>query len=216
MICVSLAEPSFRRTVAALGLKGLPMAEIRLDLTPLGPAEIAAVFSRPIPMIATFRPGRASAADRAAALEAAIRAGAAYVDIEHDAAPDYRRRLVRTARARGCRVILSVHSGRRPPAAAELGRTRDALFRRGADIVKIVHRAASAGDCLRLFSLYDTVRRDRVIALGLGPAGVVTRLAAPLLGAPFTYTSLRPGRETADGQLDWLTMDRILRRVAHE
>jgi len=62
----------------------------------------------------------------------------------------------------------------------------------------------------------DTVRRDRVIALGLGPAGVVTRLAAPLLGAPFTYTSLRPGRETADGQLDWLTMDRILRRVAHE
>jgi 3-dehydroquinate dehydratase type I len=214
MICVSLAEPSFRRTAAAL--QGLPMAEIRLDLTPLSPAEIAAVFSRPLPLVATFRPGRANEAARAKALEAAIRAGATYVDIEADAAPAYRKRLLPIARDQGCRIILSVHSGRRPPEAAALARTRDGLFRRGADIVKIVYRASSAGDCLRLFSLYGTERRDRVIALGTGRAGVVTRLAAPFLGAPFTYACLRPGRETAEGQLDWRTLARVLKLVAHE
>jgi 3-dehydroquinate dehydratase-1 len=216
MICVSLAEPSFRRTLAALGLKGLPMAEIRLDLTPLRPAEIAAVFARPLPLVATFRPGHAPDADRAGALELALQAGAAWIDIEHDAAPAYRRRLVRAARDRGARVILSAHSVRRPPTPADLARTRARLFRLGADVVKIVHRAVTAADCLRLFSLYDSERRDRVVALGTGRAGVVTRLAAPLLGAPFTYAALRPGRETAEGQLDWRTMNRILERAAHD
>jgi len=216
MICVSLAEPSYRRTAAALRRPGLTLAEVRLDLTPLRPGEIAGLFGGPVPLIATFRPGRASAAERTAALETAVRAGAAFVDIEHDAPPDHRRRLVRAARGRGCRVILSVHSVRRPPAAAELGRQRDALFRRGADIAKIVYRAATAADGLRLLSLYDTPRRERVIALGTGRAGLVTRLAAPFLGAPFTYASLRPGRETAEGQLDWRTMARLLRRAAHD
>jgi 3-dehydroquinate dehydratase-1 len=214
MICVSLAEPSFGRTVAAL--RGLPMAEIRMDLTPLRPDQIAAVFARPLPLVATFRPGRASDDERAAALEAAIRAGAAYVDIEAEDPPRYRTRLVRAARERGCRVILSVHSERRPPAAGDLARTRDGIFRRGADIAKIVYRAGSAGDCLRLFSLYGTDKRDQVIALGLGRAGLATRLAAPFLGAPFTYASLRPGRETAEGQLDWRTMDRLFKLAAHE
>ena len=214
MICVSLAEPSFRRTAAAL--RGLPMAEIRMDLTPLGPRQIAAAFSRPLPLVATFRPGRASDDDRAVALEAAVRAGAAYVDIEAGAVVRYRTRLARVARECGCRVILSVHSGRRPPAARDLARLRDGLFRRGADIVKIVYRAASAEDCLRLFSLYGTGRRGRVIALGTGRAGLATRLAATFLGAPFTYASLRPGRETAEGQLDWRTMGRILELAAHD
>jgi 3-dehydroquinate dehydratase type I len=216
MICVSLAEPDFRRTAAALRSAGLTLAEVRLDLTPLRAAEIARLFGGPVPLIATFRPGRAPAAERAAGLEAAIRAGAAFVDIEHDAPPDYRRRLVRAARGRGCRVILSVHSIRRPPSAAELRRQRDALFRRGADIAKIVYRAATAADGLRLLSLYDTTRRERVIALGTGRTGLATRLAAPFLGAPFTYASLRPGRETAEGQLDWRTMARLLRRAAHD
>jgi 3-dehydroquinate dehydratase-1 len=214
MICVSLAEPSFRSTAAAL--RGLPMAEIRMDLTPLDAAQIAAVFARQMPLVATFRPGGASEDERAAALEAAVRAGADYVDIEAEAAPRYRTRLARIARECGCRVILSIHSGRRPPAARELARMRAGLFRRGADIVKIVYRAASADDCLRLFSLYGTEKGGRVIALGTGRAGLATRLAAPFLGAPFTYASLRPGRETAEGQLDWRTMDRIFKLAAHE
>jgi len=192
------------------------MAEIRMDLTPLGPGEIAAVFAQPLPLVAAFRPGRATATERRAGLEAAIAAGAAFVDIEAEAPPAYRDRLIRVAREHGCRVILSCHSDRRPPTAGRLARTRESLFRMGADVVKIVHRASSAGDCLRLLSLYDTAKRGRVIALGTGRQGLATRIAAPFLGAPFTFASLRPGRETAEGQLDWKTLDRILTLVAHE
>lgn len=213
MICVSLAEPDLRACLAAL--EGLPMAEIRLDLTPLSMEGIGEVFRRPLPLVATFRPGRVPAAARAAALEAAIRAGAAYVDVEAEAPPAYRDRIVRAARRAGCRVILSSHSAGRPSGAGLLARKREALFRKGADVVKIVRRAVSVADVLALLSLYDTPKRGRVIALGTGRAGVVTRIAAPLLGAPFTYASSGPGRETAAGQLDWRTLERILELVAH-
>jgi len=213
VICVSLAEPSFRKCLNAL--RGLPMAEIRLDITPLKPEEIAALFACPLPLVATFRPGKRSDNDRRAALHAAIAAGAAFVDIEADARPAYRMELIRTAREHGCRVILSSHSDRLPPGAGELARTRERFFRLGADVVKVVHCVRSAADCVRLLSLYETPRRNKVIALGTGREGVVTRVAAPLLGAPFTYASLRPGRETAEGQLDWRTLAKILDLIPH-
>ena len=47
-------------------------------------------------------------------------------------------------------------------------------------------------------------------APGLGAIGTFTRVIATRLGAPFTCPSLRQGRETAEGQLDWRTLqDRI-------
>lgn len=192
------------------------MAEIRLDITPLKPEEIEAVFASPLPLVATFRPGKRSDSDRRAALNAAIAAGAAFVDIEAEARPAYRRELIRAAKEHGCRVIISTHSERRPPAAERLARLRDRSFRLGGDVVKVVHRVRSAADCVRLLSLYETPRRNKVIALGTGGEGVVTRVAAPLLGAPFTYASLRPGRETAEGQLDWKTLARILDLIPHD
>lgn len=192
------------------------MAEIRLDITPLEPEEIASLFAYPLPLVATFRPGKRSESARTDALKTAIAAGAAFVDIEAEAPPAYRRELIRAARARGCRVIISTHSEGRPPTAERLARLRDRSFRLGADVVKVVHRVRSAADCVRLLSLYETPRRNQVIALGTGREGVVTRVAGPLLGAPFTYASLRPGRETAEGQLGWKTLARIFDRIPHD
>jgi 3-dehydroquinate dehydratase type I len=184
VICVSLAEPSFRKCLNAL--RGLAMAEIRLDITPLKPEEIAALFACPLPLIATFRPGKRSESARAEALKTAIAAGASFVDIEADARPAYRKDLIRAAKENGCRVILSSHSDRLPPGAGELARTRERFFRLGADVVKIVRRVRSGADCVRLLSLYETPRRNKVIALGLGREGAVTRVAAPRRGGART------------------------------
>ena len=48
-------------------------------------------------------------------------------------------------------------------------------------------------------------------APGLGAIGTFTRVIATRLGAPFTCPSLRPGRETAAGQLDWRTLQDRMR-----
>ena len=48
-----------------------------------------------------------------------------------------------------------------------------------------------------------------MIALGMGKKGKITRLAAPLLGAPFTYASPAAGSETGPGQLEMDTLIKI-------
>lgn len=62
-----------------------------------------------------------------------------------------------------------------------------------------------------MLSLYES--RKNVIALGMGPLGVITRIAAPFLGAPLTYASLAPGKETAEGQPDLKTLEAVMKFV---
>jgi 3-dehydroquinate dehydratase len=45
----------------------------------------------------------------------------------------------------------------------------------------------------------------------MGKEAQITRIAAPLLGAPFTYAALESGRETAPGQLDKDTLAALLK-----
>jgi 3-dehydroquinate dehydratase-1 len=47
----------------------------------------------------------------------------------------------------------------------------------------------------------------------MGGAGRPVRVLAPLLGSPFTYSASRKGKETAEGQLDAATMQRILAQL---
>lgn len=83
MICVSIAEPTLDDCLAAV--KGLEFVEVRIDKTGLSLTDVNRLFSEPVKMIATCRPGTRTEEERLAALLAAIAAGAAYVDIEVDA-----------------------------------------------------------------------------------------------------------------------------------
>ncbi len=210
MICVSLREPDYPAIVRALdGLKA-EMAEIRLDNTRLTPEEVGRLFSRPLPLVATFRPGENVAdRERMETLALAVRSGARYLDIELESVPLGRGELIPLARARGCRVIVSHHDERETPARDRLEEIIEACFAAGADIAKIACRVRTRADCARILSLYEGGRA--LIALGMGRLGIVTRLAAPILGAPFTYAAPDAGRPVADGQLDWTTTRDLLK-----
>jgi len=202
LICVSLREPDVERLRDAL--RGLDLAEIRLDLIRLTAAEVKSVFSLPVSLVASFRPGRAGDGERLESLALAIRSGAKYADVEVDSPEGFRREVGAMARSSGCRLIVSHHDDRATPARDTLDDIADRCRTSGADITKIACRVHSPSDCARLLSLYD--RPEPMIALGLGELGAFTRVVAPLLGAPFTYASLAPGKETADGQLDRTTL----------
>ena len=207
MICVSLALPTLEECLAALD-EGR-FAEIRLDKTRFKPDEIRRLFSSPAVLIATCRPGAVSNETRAEALLTAISSGAAYVDIEVDAPSRFREKILEAARKKKCRIIISCHNFAETPATSVLARLIKKCFSRGADIAKVACRVKNTQDCVRLLSLYKT--QKKVIALGLGELGVITRIAAPFLGAPFTYASLSPGKETAKGQLDIKTLETVFR-----
>jgi 3-dehydroquinate dehydratase type I len=159
---------------------------------------IRSIFARPGRLIATFRPGRVEEAARFRVLRLAVEAGAAFVDIEIEALGQETRGLIRAARKKRCRVIISYHNLSATPALTDLERTRDRAFAAGADVVKIACRSRCARDNARLLGLLDDPRPT--IAIGLGAKGAITRIAAPLLGSPFTYAAAGPGRETAPGQ----------------
>ena len=199
MICVSLAEKTLKALGAALPL--YPFAEIRLDATDdLSQETVKKIFALHPRLIAACRPGRISEAERSDLLSAAVHAGAAYVDIEIETEPVLQQKIISAARACGCRTIVSFHDYERTPLRAYLEEVRRRGFEAGADIVKIACLSRGADDNARLLGLLDYPKP--VVAFGMGPAGKITRLIAPLLGAPFTYASPAAGRETAPGQLE--------------
>jgi 3-dehydroquinate dehydratase-1 len=212
MICVSIAEPTLDDCLAAI--KGLEMAEVRIDKTGLSLVDVKQLFAEPVKLVATCRPGNRTDEERLAALLAAIDAGAAYVDIEVDAAPALREAVVAAARKKDCRVIVSYHNFNETPLRHYLLQVIEECFDRGADIAKVICRVQGSQDCVRILSLYES--RKNLVALGMGELGVITRIAAPFLGAPLTYASLGTGKETAEGQPDLQTLRAVMKFLKHE
>ncbi|MDH7513996.1 MAG: type I 3-dehydroquinate dehydratase [Clostridiales bacterium] len=210
MICVSVGTTSFaacRRII-----KNLDCAEIRLDKARFCLEEVREIFSSHSNLIATFRPGAVSEKEREGILLEAIRSGAKYVDLELESSKFFKQRILREARQRGCQVIMSYHDFRRTPAKEKLRRAMDKCFSQGADIVKIACQVNSRRDVFRILSLYENqnAEQGRIVALGMGEKGKLTRVAALLLGSPLTYASLKEGSETAEGQIDYKSLKKIL------
>lgn len=212
MICVSIAEPTLAECQAAL--KGLELAEIRIDKTNLSLVDIKELFAGPVKLIATCRPGTRSDEERLGALLSAIAAGAAYVDIEVGTEEGFRAAVKAAAKEKNCRLIISYHNFEETPLRHFLLQTIEECFDLGADIAKIVCRVQNSQDCVRILSLYEA--RKNLIALGLGDLGVITRIAAPFLGAPLTYASLGSGKETAEGQPDLETLKTVMKFLKHD
>ncbi len=198
MICVSLAEKTLQENLAAL--QGIELAEIRLDKMEIDKAGIHSLFSLPKRLIATFRPGGTAEDQRKSALLTAISAGAYMVDIEVDAAVPYKEEIIRRAKERGCRVMISYHNFFKTPERAELEHIVNWCFESGAQVAKIACAVQDRRESARLLGLLDDPRI--LVVVGMGEAGRITRIAAPWLGSLFTYGSLSSKNETAPGQLE--------------
>jgi 3-dehydroquinate dehydratase type I len=206
MICVSLAEKTFKDCIKAL--KSVEFAEIRIDKMDVTAEEVNKLFSSHSKLIATCRPGFQRKDERLELLLTAVRAGAAYIDIEMESDEDFKNTITMEARKTGCQLIISYHNFEQTPDKKELNRIVQSCFNAGADLIKVACKVQNNIENVRLLSLLEDERP--IIVIGLGEEGKKTRIIAPLLGSPFTYASLSQGRETAEGQLDWETLEHIL------
>ena len=215
MICLCIGKPDAARCKDIL--RDVPLAEIRLDGASLSVDEVRQIFSLPAKLIATCRPnpGLRSEKERKNLLLAAIDSGADYIDIEIEAGPDFKNQLIQAARFTGCRVIISYHNYQNTPPTSELEAVINRCFLEGAGIAKIACQVHSPRDSARVLSLYDLdIKKNKeIIAIGMGEEGKITRIAAPLLGAPFTYASLSTGNETGPGQIDKDSLEKILQQI---
>jgi len=207
-ICVSIANTSFENILETLNEVG--MAEIRIDLIDFMPNQLEMIFSIHHNLIATCRQGRYDEIQRASLLTRAIESGAAWVDLEIESSPEWRKPIIELARSKKCKVIISWHCFGKTPDEKDIYSIVDSLYEAGADVAKIACMSNNIADSARILNLYSKYKR--LVALGMGKTGLITRIAALSLGAPFTFASIE-GYETAPGQINYTEMENLINQI---
>ena len=143
-----------------------------------------------------------------ARLQAAVRAGCQWVDLEIESVDRGGKNLLKQFDP--ARLIASYHNYRKTP---PLGPVLRRMARLPVQIVKIASFARELQDNLRIQHLIKARgrRRPKLVSLALGPAGLPSRLMALRWGCPFTYASVGNHLGVAPGQLP----AELLRSVYH-
>ncbi len=224
MICISIVPGTNEEALSLLG-KALPAAdlvELRIDRVekPDLPSLLCAGKDR---LLVTNRRRdeggffASSENKRMALLHEAVDLGAGIVDIEARSGPGAVNDLAGAIRAKGgkTRLIVSHHDMLGTPTRRTLERRLKTCRLLGADIVKLVTRANSEEDNLRVLEIIPLARKmgQEIIAFCMGEKGRLSRVAAPLLGSCIGYASLEEGAESAPGQLTADQMKTILRML---
>ena len=212
MICTVIANKSYDQCRRIL--KHAECAELRLDLLDLTKGQVKSLLMLPVKTVATCREGKFSDKDRMVLLEMAILSGATYIDIELEMPVRMKKSLIKLAKENNCRIIVSYHNFVLTPPFQELRSIIKRCRENGADIVKIASQIMDTGDVANLLSLYTFEKN--IIAFGMGLDGLITRIAAPLLGAEFTYATADKDIKTAPGQVTVKEMRTFYRILGYE
>jgi 3-dehydroquinate dehydratase type I len=196
MICISISEVSQLDSVIK---EGAELIELRLDLIRVSPKELYARVPAEVKTVVTCREGEYRDQTRIELLNEAIKLGASYVDLELESEVSYSDLVMKVAEKQGCQVIFSHHDFKATPSPDALKSLLLACYDRGGAVAKIATLVQSEEDVLKLFSIYSLPGRK--VILGMGHAGRITRVAAPLLGSEFTFASPAEGKKTAPGQM---------------
>lgn len=222
MICVTLQNKNLEEILAVLeqAAPALEMAEIRLDRCPLDEEGIETLFSSSdTPLVATCRASSPEIPWEATEkkLLVAIRAGAAYADLEIEAPPQIGKKMRRACSEYGVTMIRSCHFFEGMPSQEALREAVRQCSRFGGEIVKIVGTARSKVDCTRILSLYEDARNhcfdtapERLIAFAMGEPGRPSRIECLKQGAPFTYAALTEEEAAAPGQQTYSEMSKAV------
>ena len=210
LICTTLAADDSEQLLArhrALVMHGCKLVEYRLDFLPAGTDVAQLVASRPGPIIATVRRpedgGRwnRSEVERREWLQAAIGAGAEYVDLEPDAAAVIPRTL-------STKRIVSLHDFQGVP--QDLAAAHARLAACDADVVKLAVMAREVGDNFRVVRLVATSHVPTT-AFCMGELGAASRILMARYGSPFTYAAESDEAAVAPGQISFKALRDLYR-----
>ncbi len=205
MICIPIIDGNIDSCLNII--EKADLVEIRFDKVKFNDDEISKLFSYK-KLIATYRPGEINDEERLRILKKAIQAGAKYVDIEIESNKEYRLELINYARKYNCDIIISYHNFEFTPLETELKNILSECFELGADVAKIATMVNDISDNARLLSLYNL--KKRMVILGMGELGKITRIASLFLGAEFTFASFDDKRSSAPGQIPYENLLKII------
>jgi len=209
MICVSIIETDFKKCLKTV--QKAELSEIRIDAMNLTDDQIIELFSQKAKTIATCRPGKFADDERKHKLGLAIANGATYVDVEIESTDEFKQELLVLASEHECKFIVSYHNYQITPAVDKLEAIIEQSLADGADVVKIACMVNAPKDNARLMGLYRP--GIKIVSIGMGETGKISRIAAPYLGAEFTFASTSKKTVTAPGQFTVDEMEEIFKLI---
>jgi len=210
MHCVSLGKCSFEECQRELARH--PLVELRLDTLGFSLVEAESLYKSKSRIIATCRSSNVGDLRQQEFLLHAIKCGVAYVDLEMEASEAQLSLVVSALKTSKASLIISYHNFLETPESACLEEVVQTGLSKGADIVKIACMVREPLDNLRLLSLLEM--QKKLVVVGMGEIGKITRIAGPLLGSLWTYVTTGEGKETADGQLSFSDYREIMNRLS--
>lgn len=212
MICASIRARDTREALDEMELAfGLAhLVELRLDLMEEWDLKLLLARKKG-PVVVTARSDRegggfrGSEEERIGLLREAVELGADFVDVELNTEGRLLETLREHLRRKGgaTRLILSWHNWNGTPPGRTLRGVVEKCLSAGAAIVKVVTTALRPEHNLVALELicWGKAHGIPIISFCMGELGRPSRVMAPLVGAPFTYGCLCPGREAAPGQI---------------
>jgi 3-dehydroquinate dehydratase/shikimate dehydrogenase len=209
MFCVTGKEstvPELLRRLERYAEEGDTLQEVRLDhLDPFDPAVFSHLRSPRILVTCRARQEGGefggSEEERCQILRSALEAGPGYLDLE--ALLPFNIRQSFYQRRGTTQIILSAHRFEPGTAATDPSWERVAAELaqdRGADILKVAVAVEDAVELKALRALLEEEKRP-VLRIGMGPAGLLSRVLYPKFGSPWTYVAAEEGQPLAPGQL---------------
>ncbi len=151
---------------------------------------------------------KGSVEEQSRVLEAAVRAGCHWVDVEIESVTQAGKEALE--RFKNARVLVSFHDYQGMPSLWELRRR---LGRLPAQAVKIVGTARSLSDNLKIMQFMKSHHAGgpKLVMFAMGPSGIPSRALALQWGSLFTYASIGGYQAVAAGQLPVAAMRSIYR-----
>ncbi|HIP74128.1 MAG TPA: type I 3-dehydroquinate dehydratase [Euryarchaeota archaeon] len=212
MICVPIVESNIEDAVAAAeeALKLADLVEFRADyFTSLEREDVVRMAEYPaiITIRAPWEGGRYSGnpRERIRLYELAIEHNAAYIDVELKEKMNRHLVSFRDSVGSKTKIIISYHDFSKTPGYPELSSIVEGELRIG-DVGKFATMVNTKEDILTVLRVTLDFS-GRVIGVGMGEKGKITRVLAPYFGSVLTYSSMN-GKTSAPGQMDVLTLKR--------
>ncbi|WP_456420011.1 type I 3-dehydroquinate dehydratase [Methanocaldococcus infernus] len=215
MIALPVVERKVKDSlrVAEEYLKVADIVEFRLDYLEEVSLEDIGKFCK-FNSIITIRPtwegGYWDKGERVELFKKAIEENAKFIDVE--LREEKNKELVEFRNRIGSKtkVIISYHNFEETPSFEKLCEVVENSLKVG-DIAKIATMVKDKEDVLKILNLANKYR-GRIIAIGMGEKGRLTRILAPYFGSILTFASYK-GKSSAPGQIEIEELKEIWRKL---
>lgn len=196
-MCVPIKVKTAKEALKIAALvrkKGIALVEIWLDPLPVREREtVLRKLKKPF-IVKSLNPET---------LISACEFKSSFLDVDVNTQIGILKKIIKHAHSKKVKIILSFHDFKKTPPLHSLIKIIRKSFALDADISKIATFINHFEENVVLFELTKRISRQgkKIIALGMGEHGKISRIGTPLLGGYLTYIAYDEKHRTAPGQM---------------